>query len=357
MLKTLDLAGSIFFALRRKRPAPENCNKVLIAKIDHLGDVIMSLHVLPALKKALPHAEIHFVCGSWSRAIVEKNPLIDRVITFDDFRLNRKGSKWARIKRTVVDALALIRTMRKERYDLAVDFRAYYPNLIPALFLGKAKCLLGYRTGGFGFMLDRSTKWREGIHETTHFFELLSGAVPSLKRQAIDLAYLTDDFQTERFLERHGTNGKPYVVVHAFCHGSFLNKQKHWKIEEWNRVIRHLEKEGYRVLCTGDSNDAPLIDQAVQGTSALNVAAVTPLPVLAGLIQRSDLVLCVDTFVSHLAGALGAKTIVIFNDVEPVEQWRPWGETVVTAPIESSSSDIIERIRQFAGKEQMAGHV
>ena len=342
VLQIVDALGALASAFKKMKTPPRNPDKILIAKIDHLGDVLMCLRVLPSIKNRFPQSKIHMVCASWSKAIVENHPLVDKVLTFDDFRLNRKGRIGARIARTAKDSLALIRAMRREKYAAALDFRAYYPNLLPVLALGGPGFLSGYGTGGFGFLTDASPEWREGIHETEHFFDLLQIAWPSLKRVEADFGYLADSRAAGELIKKHSSGTEePIAVFHAFCRKSFLSDQKEWKMEKWKEVLRWAEKNGTRVFCTGDADDAPFIDRMIQGGRAVNAAGATPLPALAGLIRASDFVLTLDTFTAHLSGALGARTIVLFNDVEPVEQWKPWGESVRVLPIESTADDVV----------------
>lgn len=347
-LSILDGLGKNFSAFFPRKNLPENVRKILLAKTDHLGDVILSLQAIPALKMAFPHADIDFLCGSWSKFLVENNPSVRQVLTFDDFRLNRKGSKLRRIQKWVEDSFHAVKAMRKEAYDLAIDLRAYYPNFIPWLSISGAKHRAGFSTGGFGFFLDTSGPWKEGIHETEHFMELLRALAPSAKRAKLDLSYLADERETKAFLDASLPSPEnPFVIIHAFCQKSFLRDQKHWKMEEWRNLIGFFERKGLTVFCSGDSEDEPLIRQITEGGKAVNLGGRASIGLLAGLALRARLCVAVDTFFSHLSGALGAKTFVIFNEVEPVEQWKPWGEFVQTFPIESRSSDLENQI-QFA---------
>ncbi len=91
--------------------------------------------------------------------------------------------------------------------------------------------------------------------------------------------------------------------------------------------------------------------ELVQGSRAIALAGKISLSVLAGLLKEARCVLCVDTFVSHLSAALGAKTVVVFNGVEPVEQWKPWGRDVTIFPIEITAQDLISKIGGSLGQK------
>lgn len=342
LLKMIDLIGGIIFSLKPKRPFIKNPRKILITKIDHLGDVILSLHVLSIIKKSFPKSEIHYVCGSWSQSIVQNNPLIDKVFIFDHFKLNRNGTLFYRIQKMVNDFFTVVPALRKEQYDLAIDFRGYFPNFIPILAFCNVKFKLGYAAGGFGFVLDHQGEWKEGIHETEHFLDLLKAVIPSPKREKVSLDYLTDIAKAQQILDGYQIyRDQPFILIHAFCQQSPARTFKHWRIEEWQKLIRSLTANGQKVICTGDIHDAPLIHEIINGTSAIDCSGQTPIPVLAGLIKQSQCVITIDTFVSHLSAALNQKTIVLFQQVESVEQWKPWGDFVTVVPLENDADKVI----------------
>jgi len=346
--KGLDFLGRCLFRLKRKKTVPKTLEKILITKIDHLGDVLLALHLVPAIKRSFPQCRIHFLCGSWSRAVLLNHPLIERAFEFDDLRLNRKGTFWERLWKMARDIANIVEITRREEYDLVLDLRAYYPNSIPLLALSNAKCLAGFLTGGFGFLLDVSTSWREGIHESEHFYDLWKCIDPHASRTDPDLSYLVNLQQTQELQQNVGLKKRDsYIILHAFCQKSFLHNQKHWILAEWKKLIAYFEKEGIQVFCTGDASDEVLVKEMIVGSRAVNLAGKTPLPVLAGLLKQSLSVYCVDTFVAHLSAALGARTNVIFNEVEPVEQWKPWGKNVHVFPIESRSEDLIVEIKKL----------
>lgn len=343
---TADFLGGLLFLFVSKRAFPSGVRKILIAKTDHLGDVLMSLHALPALREAFPQAEIHFLCGSWARKIVEKNPLIHQVIIWDDPRLNRESGFTKRLFKFLIDFVKTLKELRSRRYDIAADLRAYHPNFVPFMPLIKTRFRLGYSTGGYGFLLDGTAPWKEGVHETEHMLDLFRAVIPNLKRESLDLSYLKDGPGTERWIGEHlKPGGDRFAVIHPFCEKSFLKNKKHWKAEEWRKVIAGLEKNGLQVVCSGDSFDRPLIEKLIQGSGAVNAAGQISLGILSGLISRAKFTVCVDTFFAHLSGALGAKTLEIFNDIEPVTQWKAWGHRVRTFPIESQAADILSAVK------------
>jgi hypothetical protein len=63
--------------------------RVLVIKLDHLGDVITALPVFPALREAMPDAWIEVLVGPWARELMENEPSIDGVLTYESRRFSR----------------------------------------------------------------------------------------------------------------------------------------------------------------------------------------------------------------------------------------------------------------------------
>lgn len=92
--------------------------RILVLKLDHLGDFIIGLPSLKRLREAFPAAHIRLVVGSWNRMAAEAAGLVDDVMTYDYFPQN--AFQW---DGKPVEPLSKFRAMTAGRYDLAIDLR------------------------------------------------------------------------------------------------------------------------------------------------------------------------------------------------------------------------------------------
>jgi hypothetical protein len=85
LISLLDFFGNIVFLPFKlfKKKIPGNVGKILIIRLDHIGDVIFSTVVPQSLKAHYKGAKITLLVGSWARDIVINNPYIDEVICYD----------------------------------------------------------------------------------------------------------------------------------------------------------------------------------------------------------------------------------------------------------------------------------
>jgi ADP-heptose:LPS heptosyltransferase len=148
--------------------------------------------------------------------------------------------------------------------------------------------------------------------------------VPSLR---IAPAWRQD---VDQWLAARGCLGHPLLVIQAGCkrttkwgrpYGRSTN-DKYWPIEKWANVIDHLgviEPEAH-VLLLGVPNEAGMnraILKLARMPRAQNVAGDLPLSRLFALQERAFGMISVDTGPAHSAGALGCPLVVLFGTEDP----------------------------------------
>lgn len=89
-----------------KKP-PSKVEKILIIRLAHIGDTLMTTPAIRALKEHYPDASITALVGSWCRDIMVGNPFIDRVITLDAPWHDRSTSLSSKRSLEVIKAIRL----------------------------------------------------------------------------------------------------------------------------------------------------------------------------------------------------------------------------------------------------------
>ena len=75
IILTSFLVNRLFY--HKKLPQPFNIKKILVVKLDHIGDVLLATPVITNLRLHYPHAHIALLVGSWSKQVVECSPHLD----------------------------------------------------------------------------------------------------------------------------------------------------------------------------------------------------------------------------------------------------------------------------------------
>ena len=142
--------------------------KLLVCNYGQLGDMLITLSLLPALKRAFPSVELGVLCGSWNKELVENEPLLTHVHYLDHWHQVRNSA--TRAQKIAAYARGLVRTLRELKtvdYDTAIDNRVWFPNAILELWLAGIPVRVGYDFDGFAPLLTHVVRFEfdEARHE------------------------------------------------------------------------------------------------------------------------------------------------------------------------------------------------
>ena len=112
----LRLAVSV--RTRRSRPPAGEVRRILVLRLERIGDLLMSLPALHALRERAPQAKIDLVVGSWNERLARLIPHVTTVRTLDAPWLAREGEGLqfgALVRRATED-------WAPRNYDVAINF-------------------------------------------------------------------------------------------------------------------------------------------------------------------------------------------------------------------------------------------
>ncbi|MBI4017066.1 MAG: glycosyltransferase family 9 protein [Candidatus Aenigmarchaeota archaeon] len=306
LLAIIDALGGCLFFFNKLKKQPAQPKKILVIRLDHLGDVVMTLPSYAALKQLYPHAEIHTLVRGFAEDLFYQNTNVDKVIPFDP--------PWfARDKKTsLCGTLKFLLNLRKQNYDLVIELHADPRNIIAAALIGGYR--LGYGIRGFGFLLHKIVEFPVFNHMIESNIALIralgySGRTPL---EALKLAYSSED---EQVINQYGYSGRKYVIINP----GTGRQNKYWVAERWAQVADALISEGYLVILTGSAADIQECGkiQNVMNCKAAMLAGKTTLRQLLALVAHASLVLSPDTGIAHFAVSLGTPSITLFGPIPP----------------------------------------
>jgi ADP-heptose:LPS heptosyltransferase len=317
LVGTADRALSLFSAVRSawRRPQPvPSPRRILLLRLERIGDLLMILPALADLRELAPHAEIDLVVGSWNEALARTIPGVTRIESLDAGWLARGGSG-----RSMPALLRRARQWRARRYELAINFE---PDIRSNLLLAVsgAAFTAGYVSGGGGPLLDRAVEFDPAVHTTQNARALVAGVLGARTAAAPRSAPLLLPEAARRIAAAKIPPGVRRPVVGVHVSGGRAIKQ--WPPARFAEVARHLAVEhGATIVLTGAPEDRALVDgmrAALQGCPVIDASGEAALPTLAALLERLDLYVTGDTGPMHLAGAVGTPVVAIFGPSDPV---------------------------------------
>ncbi|MBI5970619.1 MAG: glycosyltransferase family 9 protein [Deltaproteobacteria bacterium] len=315
----VDSIGYVFLKPSGRRS--EDVKKILVSRIDHLGDVFLASSVLPHLKKAYPQARIDFMAASWSCVCLKDNPYIDRVIVYDAFKHNRRPGVFKNLSVAIFGFLKAVREIRKDPYDLCLMLRAYPFNGIVLAYLGGCKNIAGFSTGGFGFLLDAVAPYREGVHESAHLADALNAVGVKVSEKDLKPSFSVSKAASSKWASMKKGLGVSDNVPYILIHTGAGNPKKYWKKEGWQTLINSMAANlGYKVFVydpvCGDLNGCIKIDSLI------------PFDVFAAALKGATAFAGLDSLPAHLAASFGISTVVVWCGINDPVKWRPVGERV-----------------------------
>ena len=142
----LGVVAPVARAFRRRRPGVPR--RILLLRIERIGDLLMALDGIADVVAAAPGAEIDLAVGSWNLELARAIPGIHRVETLDAAWLARDGTGVP-----LGSLVARARTWRARQYDLAINFEPDIRTTLVAAASGAAR-IAGFSSGGGGPLLD-----------------------------------------------------------------------------------------------------------------------------------------------------------------------------------------------------------
>lgn len=287
--------------------------KVLVLKLSALGDTLLLLPCLKALKQAVgPDGRVEFLCTSVNQAALEGVPWVDAVHLLAPSDLLLRPRK----------AWQLVRGLRAKRFNLALDMDQWL-RITPLLSLACAtQRRAGFRTSGEHrhYLFHASLRQSSESHESKQFAALL-------KKAGCQVA--VEDYAG--FLGRHQLFGaKPWkksaskqVVMHPGCGGR--GWQREWPEERWAALAQALTTDGLKVRLSGAGAREAAMNDRIRALSAGDATPLSTGHRLGDLVQEllnSRLLVSGNTGIMHLAAGLGVPLLALHGPTDPVK-WGP----------------------------------
>ena len=317
----LDLIGGLFFLPWKNNKLaklyhPQKVRKILILRMDGLGDLVLSSAAIREIRRGFPNAEITLAVGSWNEEIAKCIPYHDNLITHDCFLFSFfRGKRKIRLK----EELNFIKRLRRSNYDLGIDLRGDLLSIIP-LFLSGARFRFAKDTRGGGFLLTHIVRWdkREIRHEKDKALCLVEALGVAVRNRKTELDIPKKDVEyVEKYLVEKGIKHSDRLITIAPC---ALYYWKSWHAERFARIASLIAKKyNLTVALVGSREDRSVLEtiNELANSKAINSAGDLTLGQVTALIGRSDMFIGNDSGLIHIAAAMKTPMIQLFGPGEP----------------------------------------
>lgn len=290
-----------------------NWQRILVRATNWVGDAVMSLPALEALRARFPRAEIVLVSKPWVSELYWHHPAVNRQIIYKPHSEHRGLHGFWRFAQE----------LKAERFDAAILFQNAFHAAWMA-WLARIPVRIGYARDGRSFLLHEAVEPPVPAaygHQVSYYLQLLFRAGVIDKPQPVReiRLYMTDPelHWAVRKLDALGLNGPRFLI--GLNPGAAFGAAKRWMPERFaslaDRLMGALNAD---VLIFGSPEERPLAEEiarAMDHTPTV-VAGETSMRQLLALMAQCRLIVTNDSGPMHLAAALGVPLVAIFGSTD-----------------------------------------
>ena len=298
----------------RHNISTQEIRKILIRSANWVGDTVMMIPSLVALKKTFPSAEITVLAKPWVIPLLENHPSVDRTMIF------AKGSGFFN---SLKELARIVLWLRAERFDLAVLFQNAFEAALLA-YIGKVKYRVGYTTDGRGFLLTHKVKRDQHvllIHQVEYFLSLIEAMDWHVKERE-PIIYVNDEDDRSGSLMVSSMGIEDTSFIFGINPGAEYGSAKRWPEERFAVIGEWAVKRwDAKVVIFGSSSEAEIaakLANLMHTANPVNLCGHTTLGQAMALIKRCNFFLTNDSGLMHIAAAFNIPLVGIFGPTDHV---------------------------------------
>jgi ADP-heptose:LPS heptosyltransferase/O-antigen ligase len=318
------------------------CENVLIVRTDRMGDLLLTLPAVEAIRRGWPKARMTLLIHSDWEPLFQSYRAMADIWTTDRYHGDgwRFGWHWSR-------------RIAKARFDAAFVFhpsRAWHV----ACWLAGVPIRVGYRRKWGQWLLSHSipdTKAKRSLHESAYNLELVQCVGIPATDHPPSYSFPLDpkeEKEVEALLTRFGLTADRLIALHPWT----SNPTKAWPLARFLDVAKQLkERELGSVAIIGEPNPTdwnPIHRDHPDGW--IDLTGRIPLDLLPAFLKRCSLLISNDSGPAHLAAMVGTPTWVIVPSSHPhpaIHRWAPLGNEHRIL-IDPTVEDVVAMVASFS---------
>ncbi|MGC2661611.1 MAG: lipopolysaccharide heptosyltransferase II [Bryobacteraceae bacterium] len=309
--------------------------RILVRATNWIGDAVMSLPALHALRERFPKARISILARPWVAALYAREPFCNELI-FNDVPPGNRGlkAKWH-----------VAQQLRCRRFDCAILLQNAFEAAALA-WLARIPIRIGYDRDARGWLLTKPIAvplaGETPPHQRFYYLELLrrAGIISEYPPNvAISLSGAASAAREGRRRLQQVSLGRTIGVAPGAAYGG----AKRWLTERFaESAVRLAQERQADVAIFGSAQESPICRVvhdlvASSGVRCLDMSGKTTLAELIELLAACDLCLTNDSGPMHIASALGVPTVAIFGATDAAATGPAGAHSrVVQEPVECS---------------------
>lgn len=302
-----------------KRRRPQNISRIMLIRMDGIGDLAMSAAIFPALRHHFPHAQIDLLTSKEAHGIAE---FFLRAGWLNAIHLMPLRG------RSINGYRELARQFRALQYDAAIDLRGDLRN-IALMWLAGIPIRIGMPASGLTYLLTDIVPVVGPHHQSEEPIALVRAlGVHQVSPQPTLPLQSQERIAADQWLVAHSATSDRMIC--AFHLGAFY-PSKIWPLDRFIAVGKYFrEKHDAQLLVVGGPSEANLASEfakAFDPNRVMIAVGEASLSLTAALLARCAMFIGNDSGPAHIAAEVGCPVVALFGPANPVE-YRPLGKKV-----------------------------
>lgn len=303
-----------------------NIKKILVVNPYGIGDSLFITPIIRTLKKVYPDVRLSVLIGSRTKEVFHLNPDVDQL-----FEHNKDYFRSLTIPSRFSAYLRLCRVLRKQKFDLMLDFSNTDEYAFFAKFFWKIPLRLGFQYKNRGRFLNlrveksRSNPFTKKTHIVEHYYEILKplNIDPSYFEKKL---FFYPDPKEKRWLDalfqKYSVSPSDAMIILIPAGGASWGmnaNQKHWPVKHFSDLIKKLHSlPNLKIFLVGGDTEKGICSELAKDLRCIDLCGQTHLHQLATLMRASQLVIGNESGPLHLATALDCKAILLYGPVSEI---------------------------------------
>ena len=297
--------------------------RVLLVRLDNLGDMLMTTPAAAAVRESLPDAHLTLLAAPGVASLHAHWPWLDDVIGFHAPWVKAGEAALAGLPRGAAE-LDLVARLRDEAFDAAVIFTVCTQSPLPAAMLcrlaGIPRVLAHSRDRAYGLLTDVI---RAGMrHEVRRQLDLVGHVGWRTADERLRFTLRDEDRRTARaLLQAAGVAPhRPHLLLHPGASAA----SRRYPPAAFAAAADLLQADGHRVVLCAGASEQPLLAEVADAMQSAPILLAPPPHVgaLAALIAGADVLVGNNSAPAHLAAAVGTPVVDLYALTNP--QHLPW---------------------------------
>ena len=278
-------------------------SRILIIKLDAVGDVLRTTSILKPLKRKYPESYIEWCTRYSSLGLFKNNPLVDEVILIEDdalFRINAEEYDIViNLDTSKLSSTIAANASTKEKYGFVLNKKGYAEST-------STSAQRWLEMSAFDDVKKANTQSYQQI-----MYEILNLDLP-VEPPIIHISEKDREKIAAKDFVKNISSQKPIIGLNVGVGTKWPSKG--WPLKRWQDFLKNLSEDKYNFLLLGGPEEIGIMKQLKSEFKiTIDTGCDNSLLEFAAIVDLCDLVITADTLALHIATALEKKVIALFG--------------------------------------------